>query len=102
MTERTALRKLIRKLKKASFKITHISDGETQHTPKKESDIINTVFQFDDVWLYAKKQNGPTHWIKITLGNQEPADMFADWSFSDGDRDGFNVLIDDLIDELNA
>ena len=96
------LRKLIREAKKVGYTVCSIYDGEDDHSPKNESEIIALVFNLDECWLTFDVGNG---WKKHTLyfipnNGKDGADSLVDWGFCEDDIDGFAKFMDNFTDGL--
>lgn len=93
-TERSIARGLIRHLKAAGWR------AEFNGSRYTESQLLDRIFAVDMVRVYFANADGRRHWVLLVGGNDQ--DILTDWSFSDGDPDGFNAAMDSYCDALNV
>jgi hypothetical protein len=109
--EKRIVRGLIRHMKKAGFSPFRVNDGgEMIYVDGSERRAMNAVFAVDESSL----RFAPTevanrllrdeaiereHGVLLICGNG--IDIISDWTFTDGDPDGFNAAMDAYSDKVN-
>lgn len=99
--ERRIVWNLLEQLVAADFEIVDVYDGEEAVKCADNLAALETVFSVDDSRIYCKKkgvERGERN-VLIVLGNGE--DCISDWSFLDGDADGFDAFMNAFTSEDN-
>lgn len=93
---RRVIASLLTHIQKAGFTIEGIHDGEefTRTATIKES--MEIIFNLDEAHIIVTSKANRRHRIFIVLGNDDPEDIVCDWSFTDGDPDGFNAALENF------
>lgn len=95
--ERIIVRKLISGLAECGWVLHAVNNGEDWvnvgigrkiNTPAR---LEEEIFAADECHLKFAK-DGHSHWVYLVYGN-EPYCVVSDYSFSEGDTDGFDALI---------
>lgn len=97
--ERETVFNLLSTLEKSGFSAIAIDDREEITKVSTIKDAMELVFNLDESIVVLKK-NKVTHRIGLIMGNNEVCDMIFDWTYSDGDPDGFNSLMEEFTDSL--
>lgn len=90
--ERRIVANLIRHLLDAGFKVEAVWDGEVNTPCGSMKTAMEVIFNLDQAHLYIYKPKHKAHWIFLVLGNG--VDIVSDWSYTEGDKDGFNVVME--------
>lgn len=86
------VRQLIQTLDQHGWQITDVNDGdEWTGTGEGAFDLISDL---DIVWV-AFTKGEVTHTVMLVFGNS-PAEVVADYGFTEGDADGFAALIESI------
>jgi hypothetical protein len=97
--ERRIVAALLAHLSRKGWDCVMAYDGEEEYTfSPSEGNLrkaaMEIVFNLDDCFLHfapdGKKK--PRHWVRVVLGNG--IDCISDWSYTEGDADGFNAAMD--------
>lgn len=92
--ERLIVWRLLEHLAANGFRVTAIDsdDRERVRTPKAAMELI---FDLDDSRVVVSKPGGPEHTVLLILGNGGMGeDLISDWTYTEGDPDGFNAAMD--------
>lgn len=93
--ERSIVWNLCRHLRKQGFEVKAVYDGEGY---TKVSDVLaamELIFNLDEASLRVEKPGFSEHGILLILGNgNDGLDMIADYSYTNGDPDGFNAAME--------
>lgn len=88
-------------LERAGFALIYATDSEdTQRGPGglKAGPLgvkgaMEFLFERDSlVYWNFRKEGHPTHWVQLVTGNG--IDLLSDWSYTNGDPDGFDAAMD--------
>jgi hypothetical protein len=90
--ERAIITALIPFMQGAGFKLVCVFDGEELVKVKTAEEAIDAAFAVDESRIMFKANDGETHGVLLILGNGE--DVISDWSYSEGDPDGFDKHMD--------
>lgn len=74
-----------------------VYDGDDRTAVTDTRSAMELLFNLDDAHLFFRK-GGNEHWVRLVFGNG--TDLVSDWSYSKGDRDGFNASIDSFDSEV--
>lgn len=92
LIERRVVAALCAHLAKHDWKPCEVNDGDDRTTVKDAKGAMELIFNLDDAWLtFAKGKH--RHWVRLVMGNSG-WDVINDWSFSQGDADGFNKAME--------
>lgn len=99
--ERRIVWNLLAHLDAEGFKVTEVDDGDgDENVPCPDAlAVMEAVFAVDESRLYVRKDGFDSHWIYLVGGNVEH--IISDWSYFDGDPDGFNARMDAFDPEEN-
>jgi hypothetical protein len=97
--ERRVVFALLEMLVKNGFRISGVWDGETMEKTYSETsqitDAMELIFNLDESSVWVRKEGFKEHYIFIVLGNADDgSEVVADYSYSDGDPDNFNGLME--------
>lgn len=96
----TARQKLERKIAwnvlhhvvKAGFELRGVYDGEEYTKVSTPLEAMEQIFDLDEASVRVRKPGFKEHEILLILGNGE--DIVSDWTYTDGDPDGFSAAMD--------
>ncbi len=80
----------------AGFKVESVFDGEEHTKVQSAKEAMELIFNLDDSFVFVSGG----HWIRFVLGNG--IDCVCDYSYSVGDTDGFNTLMETFAAEEYA
>jgi len=97
--ERRVVYALFEMLVQNGFRITGVWDGDSMEKTYSDAtqitDAMETVFNLDESSVWVRKEGFKEHYIFIVLGNADDgSEVVADYSYSDGDPDNFNGLME--------
>lgn len=73
--------------------VARVEDGETRPKVTSAKAAMELLFNLDDAWLgFSNTASKRTHYVRLIFGND--MDVISDWTFSEGDPDGFNAAMD--------
>jgi len=90
--ERRIVLSMIEHLVEQGFVLVEASDGEERIKPKDNMEAMEHVFGVDESHLYFQKPGFKSHWIFLVHGNG--VDIISDYSFTNGDPDGWCKVMD--------
>lgn len=100
--ERRIVAALLAHLYRKGWDCVRVDDGEEETQMPLTIDslaarkaVMELVFDLDDVRLYfapTGDRDGTEHGVLLVLGNG--IDVLSDWSYTEGDDDGFNAAMD--------
>lgn len=102
MKIQTLARRLITHLSEKNFKFIYVNDGEEVTKPATLKDAMELVANLDECHLIFthREIKGGRHYVSLVNDfDQEAEDMISDWSFNAEDNDGFNVAMDEFMNE---
>ena len=79
-------------LQHEGFELIAVCDGEGREPATTPKDAMELVFALDEASLRVRKSSANEHGVYLIPGNGE--DIVSDWSYADGDLDGFNAAMD--------
>jgi len=82
------------------WKVYRVWDGDEYVKVDSSKAAMEIIFNLDDAVVYMKSPSGATHSISLVLGND--MDIVSDWSYTDGDPDGFSAAMDKFDPEAFA
>lgn len=83
---------LIEHLTDYGFIIDSVFDGEEFEPCKDANAVLEVIYATCESSLQVKRPGGSTHGVKLAPGNG--IDVICDWSYSRGDPDKFNQVMD--------
>jgi len=100
--ERRLAANLLNHIEANGFRIRALNDGDEDVTikgvtaPDRIKATLELLFNLDEAHISVRKSRyaGRPHWIRIILG--EGTDLLNDYSFSDGDADGFDKIMQEF------
>lgn len=99
--EHDVVQYLIREAASAGFVLEAAYDGGETFKKPTEQQAMDAVFSVDESKLYFRKEGfEKKQWAQIVLGN-DGWDCIADSSYTDGDPDGFEKLMNRVIEFAN-
>lgn len=98
--ERRLVFNLLERLRAEGFSVYHVSDGVEDFKVSTTVEAMNIGFSVDDFVVYVRKADGPAHYILFILGNG--LDNPSDWSYTEGDPDGFAAFMDQFDPDIYA
>lgn len=101
ITERGVIQKLIRFLKSKDFNLVSVDDGGEVFKNPSEKTALDAVFSVGESWMRFQREGFKPHTVYIVLGN-EPDEVISDWSFSEGDPDGFDKTMDNFTNNISS
>jgi hypothetical protein len=69
-----------------------VFDGDDFTACADAQGAMELIFNLDEVSLRVGRDGGNEHGVLLVLGNGE--DVLSDWSYTQGDADGFGALMD--------
>lgn len=95
--ERNIVRHLIRHMKSAGWSCNDVDDGGDEFVEVfTEGDLMEAAFAVDECTLIFKKGDS-RYGVKLIYANGNMGfDVIADWSYSDGDADGFDARMGEV------
>lgn len=76
------------------FEIHCIYDGEEFTKRPSILEVMNLIFNLDEVSLRFIKKGFTWHGVLLIMGNGNGGkDLISDWNYSNGDADGFNAAM---------
>lgn len=95
--ERRIVWNLLKHLHANGWEPVMVDDGGDENPVTRTPEaVMDAVFAVDDSHLYVRKQitekSGMTHWIRLIGGNG--IDMICDYSYSNGDANGFSAVME--------
>jgi hypothetical protein len=91
--ERRIVWNLLHTLERKGFKPVGVDIDEIELTKTATIlDAMEAIFSVDDARVVVRKDGYSGHWILLIGGNGE--DIISDWSFTNGDPDGFSAAMD--------
>jgi hypothetical protein len=90
--EQRIVNALIEHLAKYGFVMESVFDGEEFLPVKGAQNATWIIFNLCECSLQVKRGDGDTHGIRLVPGNG--GDIICDWSYSKGDTDSFNQVMD--------
>jgi hypothetical protein len=97
--ERRIVRGMIRWLKREGWQLVAGNDGGGWQSVTREGEAMELVFSVDMSQLRFEK-DGARHSVLLVGGND--IDIISDWGFSDGDPDGFDAVMDAVLEWVNT
>lgn len=91
--EKIVVYNLILFMRSQGFWLAGVWDGEVMERPVTVKAALEMVFNLDQASLRFRKQGYKEHGVLIVLGN-DGWDAISDWSYGEGDPDGFNLLME--------
>lgn len=91
--ERRVIWNLLNILEEAGWRIVEVDDSDYTHQVATVLHAMNTIFAFDHVDLTFEKDD-MQHLVRVYLGEGE--DLINDFTYSEGDADGFQALMKDF------
>lgn len=94
--ERRVIYGLLKHLQAHGFDLVSVYDGE-EHCPATDPKAaMETIFNLDECRIWVKHHSFPhKRNIYIVLGNADDgSEVVADWSYGEGDPDGFNAVME--------
>jgi hypothetical protein len=68
-------------------------DDTEDHTPVRDAkSAMEVIFSADLGYLFLRNKEGATHYVMLVGGNGQ--DIISDWSYAEGDTDGFSAAMD--------
>lgn len=98
--EQRIVANLIHHLEQAGFKVMSVDDGEEDNCVSNMKEAMELIFNLDEARLWVKKEGTEQHVIMLIMGND--LDIICDYSYAEGDTDGFDALMNDFDTELLA
>jgi hypothetical protein len=99
-TEQGAARRVIRALKAEGWWVWRVND-QTFPQGAVERDYMQDVFAEGVVRVtFRRTEIDRLHSVLFVFGNGSAADTVADWTFSDGDPDGFDAVVGAVTDSF--
>jgi hypothetical protein len=90
--------RLIKKLEEAGWQISWINDGgDEEILSQGDTEDKEAIFAVDECHVFFKKEGCKTHYVYLIHCNGD--EVISDWSFSSGDPDGFDKLMDEITAE---
>lgn len=90
--ERAIVWNLCAHLAAAGFAVVAVDDGEEVTKTADAKAALELVFNLDEAWLYFRKgRNGRRRVVFLVLGEGDT--IITDWSYTEGDADGFNAAM---------
>jgi hypothetical protein len=97
--ERRIVANLIAHMEREGWKVQGVHDGDgIDKTPDMKS-AMELIFDLDQAGLYFEKGESE-HRVVLILGND--MDIISDWTYSNGDADGFNAAMEKFNVDLYA
>lgn len=90
--EARVMRHFIRYLKKNGWECYKVYDGGENVMVSSEQAAMDAICAVDEAYAYFRKDK-KSHYIYFVRGNA-PWEVVSDWSYAEGDPDGFNKLMD--------
>jgi hypothetical protein len=94
--ERRIVANLIAHIEANGYVVDSVYDGEEDTSVTDMKSAMELIFNLDFARLYVRpKASSPfcdCHSIVLTLG--EGCDIVSDWTYSEGDKDGFDAAMD--------
>lgn len=78
-------------LEAAGWAVSELDDSDDLHQVADSKAAMELLFDLDQADIYFKKGDAE-HAVRLILGNG--VDMISDWTYSEGDGDGFNAAMD--------
>jgi hypothetical protein len=93
--ERKVVYALLTQAVEAGFKFVDVYDGEEHEKVSNVKEAMEVVFNLDISYVWMCKEGFKKHYLMFVLGNAEDgSEALADWSYTEGDPDGWNALVD--------
>ena len=93
--ERKVVYALLTQAVEAGFQLVDVYDGDEHAKVSNVKEAMEIVFNLDISYVWMKKDGHPKHYMMFVLGNAEDgSEALADWSYAEGDPDGWNALLD--------
>jgi hypothetical protein len=90
--ERRIAWNLLKHLEAAGFKVTSLDDSDNlTNLTGDPKEVMELLFDLDEADIYVKKGRHHEHAIRLIFGNG--IDMISDYTFAEGDADGFEALM---------
>lgn len=97
--ERKIVANLIHFLNEKGFKLTHVNDGEDDVPFSDAKEAMELVYNLDTAVLYFQMDGHGYHHVLIVNGNG--GDCISDYTFGQGDQDGFDAAMEEYFDIVN-
>jgi hypothetical protein len=93
--ERKVVYALLTQAVEAGFQLVDVYDGDEHEKVSNVKEAMEVVFNLDISYVWMCKEGFKKHYLMFVLGNAEDgSEALADWSYTDGDPDGWNALVD--------
>lgn len=81
-------------LQNGGWTVDSVNDGDTDTRTRSAKAAMELIFNLDEAYVFLSntKTENKAHYIYLVLGND--IDVVSDWSFTEGDPDGFNAAMD--------
>lgn len=90
--ERRIAWNLLKHLEASGFKVTSLDDSDNlTNLTGDPKEVMELLFDLDEADIYVKKGRHHEHAIRLIFGNG--VDMISDYTFAEGDADGFEALM---------
>lgn len=76
------------------WKPASVFDGEEDEATPDAKAAMELIFNLDECRIHLSDNDGNLHGILLVLGNG--IDVIADWSYAEGDPDGFNAALSEF------
>lgn len=90
--ERRIVAALMAHLGPEGFSVRSVWDGEERTEVTTVKAAMELIFNLDEAHLNVGRDGEKPHWILLVLGNGQ--DIISDYSYREGDPDGFSALMD--------
>jgi hypothetical protein len=90
--ERRIVYNLGKHLEDKGFRVYGVHDGDDFTKCSRIEPAMEVIFNLDQAHLYFRKVGHKPHWVFLVLGNG--IDIVSDYSYSEGDEDGFLKAMD--------
>ena len=99
------------------FRVDQVGTGDPRSTRRLTAQqVLDAIFEVDEAWLFVRREHKQedlaeqvcavladmdvSHSILLVCGNGE--DIIGDWSYREGDADGFKALMDKICDDIET
>ena len=96
--ERRIVWNLIRFLEREGHEVVLVDDGEERTAVKDAKAALELISNVDESHIFFRSPIGNNHWVFLVGGNGE--DIISDYSYTEGDPDGFSAAMDKFQDEV--
>lgn len=90
--ERRIVANLLAFMATKGWNVFNVFDSDDDTPVITAIDVMELVFNLDEVWLDFTNATGQAHRVFLVLGNG--VDIIADWNYSAADKDGFNAAME--------